>query len=89
MDDVAVMLDRFRANFELIEMAWAAHDEVVERTGNFREGHYSARRLRDLLRSLNHVVDADSGPHEQLEALLQHQRNILATFGSEIERLDG
>ncbi len=99
------MSDEITAAFELqqkvndqytqLDMATSLLDEVIERTENFREGHYSHKRIRDLGRSAQKNLQQNMNAAETMadvmsstEMLLQDFKNIQATIITEIERLD-
>lgn len=68
--------------FDRMKMLETLLHEVVERTGQQREGYYSLRKLNDL-------AYAGSSNFTGFEDYLQHLNNLMATFETEIARIEG
>jgi hypothetical protein len=79
---VEQILQEFTAMYDRAKMLLDLLYEVVERTGNHREGYFALRRINDHGFQLGAIMA--SGPKE---ALMQ-MNNICATIQTEIDRLE-
>lgn len=99
MDEIGSTLQSLNSQMQKatdnLDMASEIFENVVERTGNFREGFYSGKKIRELARGSQRALRASQltaqTPEELVETFknfIQDLENIYATVMTEIERLD-
>lgn len=78
-----------------MDMSQEVFDNVIERTGNFREGFFASKRFRDLARASvkemykrQQTVTVPADLVDMMTEIVQDINNISATILSEADRLD-